>query len=114
MRLRLVGAAFAAATLAAAGVLVSATVARPAHADTSGLDDVVLSHSFKGSTDRYNYAPTVVQGGTTRHYYWCGYEKAYPGFDSDTILTQSYDTKTHHKSAVTVALTPTKGAWDRK
>jgi hypothetical protein len=93
--------------------LLCLALAPATHASTTGLDDVVLDHSFKGTTDVYNYAPTVVQSGTTRHYYWCGYDEAYPGFDSDTILTQTYDTQTHQKSAVSVVLRPTAGAWDK-
>lgn len=112
MTLRWTAAVVGAAGLAVAGVLVSVSLARPAHADTSGPDDVVLSHTFKGTSDRYNYAPTVVQSGTTRHYYWCGYDFAYAGHDSDTILTESYDTKTHKTSAVSVALAPSQGKWD--
>jgi hypothetical protein len=112
MRLRWTAAVVGAVGLAVVGLLVSVSVARPAHADTTGLDDVVLSHTFKGTRELYNYAPTVVQSGTTRHYYWCGYDFAYAGHDSDTILTQSYDTRTHEKSAVSVALAPTKGRWD--
>src|SRR5207302_6409710 len=70
--------------------------------------------SFKGSAQRYNYAPTSVQVGTVRHYYWCGYDKAYGNFDTDTILTQSIDTKTGHRTPVEVALRPTRGAWDKQ
>jgi hypothetical protein len=109
--------ALAVLAAAVAGLLVYLVVApstTPTYADTTGLDDVVLSHSFKGTTDIYNYSPTVVQSGTTRHYFWCGYDEAYSGFDSDTILTQSYDTATHEKSAVSVVLRPTQGAWDKE
>ena len=67
---------------------------------------MVLSHSFKGSTDVYNYSPTVVQSGTVRHYFWCGYDEAWLGFDTDTVLTKSYDTATHETSAVSVVLRP--------
>jgi len=116
MKLRWVMAAGAAVVMAAAGVLVSATLAKPAHADTTSLDDVVLSHPFKGTSEIYNYAPTAVQGGkpgsVRRHYYWCGYDKGYSGHDSDTILTQSYDPKTRTMSALSVALTPSRGSWD--
>jgi hypothetical protein len=109
MRRRLIG--LWAATAVVAGLVM---VASPVSADTVETNSLVLSHSFKGSSDRYNYAPTAVQVGTVRHYYWCGYDKAYGNFDSDTILTQSIDTKTGHKTPVQVALRPTRGAWDKQ
>lgn len=102
------------AVAGAAAVVAGLALPGAGHADTVEANSLVLSHSFKGSSDRYNYAPTAVQVGTVRHYYWCGYDKAYGNVDSDTILTQSIDTRTGHKTPVEVALRPTRGAWDSR
>lgn len=110
-------------TFLAAISLLIGLIATPAHADTipsqPGLD-----HRLSRIPDSpvYDYSVTMVQSGTTQHYYWCGYGdlKSAPtsgqpnGVSTDNIFTMSYDTATGTSSAVTDVLGPNQSstAWD--
>lgn len=112
-------------TFLAVFALFVGLVAAPARADTVP-SQPVLDHRLSRVPDSpvYDYSVTMVQSGTTQHYYWCGYgdEKSAPfagqanGVSTDNIFTMSYDTATGTSSAVSDVLGPSTSttAWDNR
>lgn len=61
----------------------------------------------------YDYAPSIIYGGTVQKYWWCG-QGTVPGttFKTDVIFYCNYDVGTGQWSSILQVLAPTPGTWD--
>lgn len=90
-------------------VTLFSVIALPAHAATVSNGVLFTRGAF------YNYAPSVIQTGTTRQYWWCGQgTNPLTGVMTDTIFYRSYNTSTGVYAPITMVLYPSAGPnmWD--
>lgn len=61
----------------------------------------------------YDYAPSIIQEGNIRKYWWCG-EGTVPGtsFVTDVIYYRTHDASTNSWTPIVQVLAPTVGSWD--
>ncbi len=74
-------------------------------------------HGFLFAHTNYDYAPSIIQSGALRQYWWCGYGPVPGGVpsggtSSDVIYYRTYDSSTGQYSPIQEVLTPTNAAWD--